>query len=245
MLLSPPHPRRDAGWLASLRGYVMVWALAGVVSVGVVVLLVDPDGISVTPAMLVLLALTAASEAISVNLKSGDSGVTLSLLEAAVVLDILLLGPAEGVVVVVGAIALQHLLRRLAPMKILFNLGEHAVGVSLAATIVALAPGPGPIGLGRVLAVLLAVPLYRLISTRALAGVFARIDAETLQDKMQSRWLELAATALGNASLGILAAALWTSHPDLVWIVAAPAAALFMSYGASYRIEGLFGQVRA
>lgn len=236
--------RRVAAGPASLRSYVACWALAGAVGLATVLVVVDPAGRAITPALVVLLCLTAAAEAVSVNLRSGDSGVTLSLLEAAVVVDMLLLGPSGGLIAVVGAIVLQHVLRGLAPLKVVFNAGQHAVGASVAALLLAVAPGPAPVGIGRAVAMLVAVTLYRIISTRALVGIFARIDAEMLRDKVDHRWLELAATALGNASLGVIAAALWSSHPTVVWIVGAPAVALYMSYGASYRIESLFGQVR-
>lgn len=236
--------RRVAGRPASLRSYVALWVVAGAVGVATVLVVVDPAGRDLSLQLLVLLCLTAAAEAVSVNLRSGDSGVTLSLLEAAVVVDMLLLGPAGGVMAVVGAIVLQHVLRGLAPLKVAFNAGQHAVGASVVALLLAVAPGPAPVGFGRVVAMLVAVTLYRVISTRALAGVFARLDADALRDKVDARWLELAATALGNASLGVIAAALWTSHPTVVWVVGAPAVALYMSYGASYRIEGLFAQVR-
>ena len=236
--------RRVGAGPSSLRSYVACWAVAGAVGVTTVLVVVDPAGRTVTPTLLVLLGLTAIAEAVSVNMRSGDSGVTLSLLEAAVVVDMLLLGPSGGVMAVVGAILLQHVIRGLAPLKVIFNAGQHAAGASVAALLLALAPGPSPVGIGRAVAMLLAVTLYRVISTRALVGIFARIDADTLRDKVDHRWLELAATAIGNASLGIIAAALWSTHPTVVWIVAAPAVALFMSYGASYRIEGLFAQVR-
>ncbi len=215
--------RRVAAGPASLRSYVACWALAGAVGMAIVLVVVDPAGRTITPALLVLLGLTAVAEAVSVNMRSGDSGVTLSLLEAAVVVDMLLLGPSGGVMAVVGAIVLQHVIRGLAPLKIIFNAGQHAVGASVAALLLAAAPGPSPVGMGRAVAMLLAVTLYRVISTRALVGIFARLDADTLRDKVDHRWLELAATALGNASLGVIAASLWSSHPTVVWIVAAPA----------------------
>ena len=236
--------RRGTPPRLSLRSYVVLWFVAGVVAVTTVVLVVEPGAMSWSPSLVVLLGMTAAAEAVAVNLRSDGSGVTLSLLEAAVVVDMLLLGPANGVIAVVGAIALQHVLRRLPLMKIAFNVGQHAVGASVVAALLAFAPGPAPIGLGRALTMLVAVTAYRVLSTRALVGVFRRIDADALRDKVDERWLELAATALGNASLGVIAAALWSSHPTIVWVVATPAIALYMSYSASYRIEGLFAQVR-
>ena len=85
---------------------------------------------------------------------------------------------------------------------------------------------------------LVAVTAYRVLSTRALVGVFRRIDADALRDKVDERWLELAATALGNASLGVIAAALWSSHPTIVWVVATPAVALYMSYSVELQDRG-------
>ena len=238
-----PSDRRDAP-LASLRSYVLAWVIGGALAVAFVLLVVDPDGVTASRDLVVLLVVTAVAEGLSLNLRAGDSGVTLSLVETAVVADMLLLGPSEAVVAVVGGIAIQHLVRRIAPMKLAFNVGEHAVGASVAATMVAVAPGTGPVGLGRVLAVGAGVLVYRLLSTRALVGVFTRLESNVLRDQLAERPLELAATTLGNASLGVIAVALWTSYPAILWVVAAPAVALFLSYGSGYRIEELLADVR-
>lgn len=234
---------RAGGTPTHLRRYVAAWVVGGAILASSVILwdgALSPDLGAVLP----LLVLTAVSEAVSVNLRQDQSGVALSLLEVAVVVNLMVLSPDGMIIAVVGGVTCQHLLRRLPPMKLFFNMGEHAAGAGVAAVIMALAPSGPLLSMWRVMFVGAAVLAYRLVNSWALAGVFQRLDAPELRDHLLHRPLVLLASTLGSASLGVIGLNVWTTNPSLVWVVAAPAVALYLAYVSSYRIEGLLADVR-
>ena len=226
----------------SLQDYVAAWAL---LAVGVVLLVaLTGTGRSVhPPTLLVLFALTMAAEGVTVTVRTSGSTIAVSLVETAVVVALLLLPAGEAILVVVAAIGVHHLLHRRDALKILFNMAQHGVGVGVAALLAGLAPASPTLSVGRVLAIALGVSAYRLVSNVALVGVYARLDAGDLRDLME-RPLALAANALGNASLGVIAVNLWLTAPELVWVVTGPTIALYLAYVAGFRIEGLLADVR-
>ena len=148
--IRPPSDRRDAP-LASLRSYVArLGGLAGVAARrGRPARRRARRRQAPRALLLVLLVLTAAAEGLSLNLRLGDSGVTLSLVETAVVADMLLLGPSEAVIAVVGASRLSTCCVGSPPSSSRSTSAQHAVGASVAATLVALAPGRAPSVCGR------------------------------------------------------------------------------------------------
>lgn len=229
----------------SLRSYVALWVLAGTVAVTIAAPWGAVDLQRDLIALLVLTLLTAAGEALSFTLRAGDSGVTLSLVETAVVIDLLLLPTGGAVIAAAGGVGLAHLLQRLPLRKLLFNVGMHAVAAGAATIVLTIATRTTGLSASRALGACLAILAYRAVDTAALLGVFSRIGAPDLRDHLLRRPMHLVATTLGNASLGVIAAALWSAHPGIVWIVAGPAVALYLAYGSGYRIEDLLGKARA
>ena len=209
----------------------------GSLAVAFVLLVVDPEGLSAARACSCCWS-SRRGRGLSLNLRADDSGVTLSLLETAVVATCCCWGPPTASSRSSGGIASSTSLRRIAPMKIAFNVGEHAVGASVAATMVAVAPGTGPVGLGRVLAVGRGCSSTACSAPVRSWGCSRRLESNVLRDQLAERPLELAATTFGNASLGVIAVALWSSYPAIVWVVATPAVALYMSYSAELSHRG-------
>lgn len=230
---------------APLRSYVAAWFIAGVVTVMLAVRwgAVDPE--RDLPVLLALALLVAVGEAFSFTLRAGTSGVTLSLVETSAVISLLLLPSGGAVIAVAAGVGSLHLLRRLPLRKLLFNVGMHTVAVGAASVVMAvfsLSPG---FSLSRVFAAGLAILAYRGVDTVALLGIVRFVGAPELREHLLERPLHLVATTLGNASLGVIAAALWSSYPGIAWVVAGPAIALYLAYGAGYRIEELLAGVRA
>ena len=78
-----------------------------------------------------LVALTCAGELIYVRVRHGGSTEDLTLFEAAVVIDVLLLPPSAAVVVPVVALAIASLILRRPRIKAAFNLGTYAVATAV------------------------------------------------------------------------------------------------------------------
>ena len=242
MTTAPPD--RSGADPASLRSYVAAWVVAGVAAAALAAWWHGPFATAELVPFLVLLGLTAASEAANVKVRSGASGLTLSLVETMIVVDLLLLGPTAAFLVIVGGLAIQNAIRHIALLKWLFNLGQHAVSATVAVGLVSLAPSAPVLNVPRVLVVAITILAMRTISTLALMGIFRRIGAEDLRQELTDQPMEVATTTFGNTSLGVIAVGLWTAYPSVVWIVVGPALALYLAYGARHRIEDLLGDVR-
>ncbi|MBW3618969.1 MAG: PAS domain-containing protein [Actinobacteria bacterium] len=239
---SPQRPRRG------LWPYILAWSAAAVLGVGATVW-VGGDAPAPAPSLLllaVLTGLTILAESASTILRSRDAstGMSLSLLEFAVAIDLLLLPPTYAVAVIVASVFITHLLRTRALQKLVFNVAMHATGTAVAAAIMQLAGASEPLTTGRAVAALVAVLAFSVLNSAALTGLFARLGVPTLREQLTDRPLFVAATAFGSASVGIIAVALWTAYPQLTFVIVGPALALYLSYGSSFRMKALLAEVR-
>jgi PAS domain S-box-containing protein len=234
------RPRRG------LWPYIALWSLAAVAAV---LLALRVGAGAPAPSLgriLLLTGLTVLAESASTILRSRDAstGMSLSLLEFAVAIDLLLLPPPHAVAVVVVSVLVTHLVRTRAAQKLLFNTAMHATGVAVAAVIVDLPAASAELTTGRALATLLAVLAFSVSNSLALTGLFARLGVPTLKEQLTDRPLFVVATAFGSGSVGIIAVALWTAYPQLSFVIVGPALALYLSYGSSFRMKQLLAEVR-
>ncbi len=93
---------------------------------------------------LLLLLITFIAEFTAVRIRRADQIEALTLLEAAMVADVLLLPPAVATVIAITGLALASLVDpRRAMVKKIFNLGAHATGTALLVTTVSTIAHPG------------------------------------------------------------------------------------------------------
>lgn len=235
----------DATPARPLGAYIVWWIVAGVGAATLASLILPrPDQWPSPLSALLLIALVAAADSASLELRNDRSSLSLSLGEAAFVV-VLLLFPAQLAILVVPAgLAVRYLLRRTPLHKVGFNVGQSLVAISAASTIMALAPSDPTLSVVRVLLVIVAILSYSLTNTLALAGIFSRLGVSSITDQLTDRPTFLVATTLGNASIGVIAVALWLAYPTIVWVVFGPALALYLAYASGFRIEGLLDDVR-
>ncbi|MBW3657903.1 MAG: PAS domain-containing sensor histidine kinase [Actinobacteria bacterium] len=227
---------------ASVVPLVAGWFAAGATALPVLAAITGPQ-VTLSVVFFVILALTVMAETFAVQLQAGGSALSLSLLEAVVVVAILLLTPVSAVLAVLTGVAISHTIRRMGLLKIVFNIGQHAVAVTTAAGIVALVPAEPAVGPSRLAAAMVAVLVYSAINSVALAGIFARLGLVSFREQLTERPGFLVATSVGNASVGALAATVWVHDPSVVWLIVGPVLALYLSYGSSFRIESLLSDV--
>ena len=223
---------------AAVVPLVAGWFAAGATALSVLAAVMGPR-VTLTAAFFVILALTVVAETFAVQLQAGGSALSLSLLEAVVVVAVLVLTPVSAVLAVLTGIAISHTIRRMGLLKIAFNVGQHAVAATTAAAIVALVPAVPTVGPARLAAAMVAVLAYSAINSVALAGIFARLGLASFREQLAERPGFLFATSIGNASVGARAATVWIHDPFVVWIIFGPVLALYLSYGSSFRIESL------
>jgi PAS domain S-box-containing protein len=230
-----------------LRRYIAGWSVAALVG-----MILSVRYGTATPApsaglIAALVAVTVLSEAVSTGLRvrgSKSPGMSLSLLEFAVAAVFLLLPSAFAVPVIVGGVLITHLFRMPAPQKLLFNISQHAVAASISAGIMSLVPlSADVLSAPRAAAVTIAVLAYSGTNSIALARLFVILEMPQMREQLTDRPGFVLATAFGSASVGIIGATLWTSHPSLTVTVLGPALALYLAYGSSFRMKALLSEV--
>lgn len=226
----------------SVTPVVVGWVVAGLLSVTGLMVVLGPPG-PVGPTFLIVLALAVAAETVVVQMSAGRSAMSLSLLEGVVVIGLLTLPAVEAVTAILGGIAIIQLVRRIDLQKVAFNVGQHAVAATAAASIMSVIPAEPAVSSPRLAAAVVAVLAYSGINSIALAGVFVRLGLASFREQLTERPGFLVATSVGNASVGALVVTLWHFAPSVVWIMFGPILALYLSYGSSFRIESLLSDV--
>jgi PAS domain S-box-containing protein len=220
-------PRLPAG-LARVVALVDGLGLAGTL---VVALLLRHAGSVPWPAILGLVALTAAGELTAVRLRHGDATEELTLFEAAVVVDVLLLSPALAVVVPVVALALASAIRRRPLVKAAFNLGTYACAtVVLVGTFHLVAGSAAPFATRSVVGLTLGTLGFAAVNLLLLARVLSVVEDVPIREVLTEGWRLSAVMAVGNVALGTVVVSVAASAPTLLPFTALPAAALTYAY---------------
>jgi signal transduction histidine kinase len=191
-------------------------------------------GLSTAWLAVLLLAITALAEFTSVQLRHGDQNEALTLLEAAMVADVLLLPPAVATVVAISGLAIASAVARRNVMKSVFNLGAHATGTALLVTLVsAAAPAHAGLSAAVVGALLAGVLCFGAINLGLLSWVLAvATGVPARQTIMESYRLSLM-MAVGTCGIGAVAVAVAVHAPVLLPFTLLPAAALTFAYRAA------------
>lgn len=193
-----------------------------------------------------LVGLTALGEGTELVLRYRQSSETITLLEVAVVVDLLLLPPALVAPVIVAGVAIVHVLRRRDWEKVAFNVSMHAAGAAAAALVmVPFSPPDDIITPERAAASLVGIAVFGLVNVIALGGLLARFEGEHPIRTMRGRGRFIVADVFGNGVVGVLGVALATAYPWLVPLLLTPVAALHLTYRGVARTETLLSEVRA
>ncbi len=181
-----------------------------------------------------LFAVTVASELVAVRLRHGDEDEALTLLEAAVVADVLLLPATHALIVATTGLAVACALARRPLVKTLFNLGAHAFGTALlVATVSVLAPPGSELGPATVGAILVGNLLFGAANLVLLAWVLAAAMGAPAAETVDEGWRLSGIMAVGTCGVGAVAVALTVDAPALLPFAFLPAAALTYAYRAA------------
>jgi PAS domain S-box-containing protein len=177
--------------------------------------------------VLVLLVGTIAAETVSVPLRHGEEQEALTLFEAAVVIDVLLLSPSLAAVITSLALALASAIDRRVLIKSVFNLGSHATSTAALISSVTLFGGHGIGFSSRLLfAAGLGVVLFAGINLIMLARVLSVAADVPIQSTLQETWKLSSIMAAGGIALGSVAVVIGRSAPVLLPFTLLPAVAL-------------------
>ena len=183
----------------------------------------------------ILLVVTFVAEFTGVRLRHGDEEEALTLLEAAMVADVLLLPPAVATIVAILGLAAASLVDpRRALSKTIFNVGAHATGTAVLVTLVSLVAESGS-GLdgGTVGALLLGTLIFAAINLSLLSWVLSVATGTPARETIAESWRLSLVMAVGTCGIGAVAVGVAISSPFLLPFTLLPAAALTYAYRAA------------
>jgi PAS domain S-box-containing protein len=178
---------------------------------------------------LILVAVSTAAELLAIRLPHGATAELITIFEAAVVVDLVLLPPALGPTVAAIGLALSLLIRRKNPVKAAYNLGQYTIAVVAAAAVYHQFGGDFSTQAG-LIGLTLGMTAFVLSNLVTIAAIISAITGRRLATIVREEIGLSFATGLGNAAVGIVAAALWLTRPALLPAVLAPALALHLAF---------------
>ncbi|MDX6197958.1 MAG: hypothetical protein QOJ79_1109 [Actinomycetota bacterium] len=230
---------------AGLRRLVLSLVAAGVAAQAVVALLTRATGAVTTLAgklpwahgvvlLGVMLALTVVGDLVSVRVRHGDESEELTLFEAAVVVDVLLLPAGWALLVPVAASVVCSLVRRRELVKTIFNAANQALATAVLVAIVhALAPAGGGLSGRAVLALLVGTLSFSAVNLIALSRVYSLLGGDDPWEMVRDDARLAAVMAVGMVALGGTAVTVAWAAPALLPFTVVPAAALTFAYRAA------------
>ena len=242
MSASTPFGGFVARALGSVRGVVIGVNLLAAVLVGLVLVLSLGTGAAAvaTPwlsggwLLPLVLLLTIAGELTYVRLRHGDEVEELTLFEAAVVLNVLLLPPAAAVLVPVLALAIASLVRRRALVKAVFNLGSYAASTAvLVGTVGLIHDTSGELGFTTLVGLMLGTLGFTAVNLVCLSLVLGVVGEGTRWQVVREGWRLSVFMAVGTTALGATIVSIALHTPALLPFTALPAAALRFAYRAA------------
>ncbi|HEX2029510.1 MAG TPA: ATP-binding protein [Nitriliruptorales bacterium] len=236
--------------MTRLGMYVLGWAGAALVTLTSFLLAGPqdpaPDVAGGWQWTLALALATALAELVDLRLHHRDTEEAITLSEAAIVVAILTLPPPSSVVAVVGGLALAHLAKRAAPVKLVFNLSQYTAATVAAVTVFHGARGGAAALSGRgLVAAAIALAAFGTVNAFGIGGVVAILERRPLGAVLREGAPLATMNVLGNVAVGILAAVLWHDRPALAGLLLVPAAILHLAERGVVRSRALLLEVAA
>jgi signal transduction histidine kinase len=180
-------------------------------------------------AFLIAAAAVALSEQFWVEVRHGDEGENFSVTDAVFAAGILLLSPAQLILAVAVGATTGQLVRRIAPHKIAFNVGQFVLGLTVAEAIFRVLHNDRfdhPVWL------LAAVGLaaYFVVNTVSVALVIAFTTGDSLREILLPSLPLSALHWAGNIALGLLAALVWKAQPSALPLLLIPIGLSYLTY---------------
>ncbi|MDX1619546.1 MAG: PAS domain-containing protein, partial [Nitriliruptorales bacterium] len=235
----------EAPQRSALRTYVVFWGALACAAAGIVAAAAGwPEQPDLVRALGLLAAVTVA-ETIHLRFHWDRTTSDFTFTEVAIVAAIILLPFSAGLVVIAAGIVVSQLVRRIAPLKIAFNVSQVTVASAAAMAVLSVAPSVGPAIAGHaVLGVAAGMAAYVLVNLVALTGLLHRLANQHPRDVIREHGPLSTLAVIGNTAIGILVAHVWVTQPALLPVLAAPLAAMQLSYRGTVRTRGLLAQLR-
>jgi hypothetical protein len=222
-----------------VQALVAVTVVAGLVCLGVRWPGVARWSAADVLAMLAIAVATFLGEQLPVRLRHGsDDSEDFSLTDSVWAAGLVLARPSVLSVGLALGVGVGHGIRRVAPRKIAFNIGQFLVAIT-AAELVASMIGD------RFAAGAVGMLVFFAINVSIVAAVLGAVDGTGFRRALMSPGLLNVAPAAGNTAIGLASAWIWLHEPGAVIVLAIPLAISFVGYRAWARGLMLRRSVRA
>jgi PAS domain S-box-containing protein len=213
-------------------------ALAGIVAFGLAGSSGVLRGLGVPTAALLpgLTVLSCLAEMTVVRLRHGAAVEELSLYEAALIIDVLLLPPRDALIAAAAGLVLASALQRRPAVKAVFNLGTYTAATSVLILSVHLIGGtPGALTLGVLAGVVVGTIAFTGVNLCCLAQILGVINELPPWRIVRSEARLSAYMAVGTMATGLTTAVTALHSPLLLPFMAMPALAVTYAYRAAAR----------
>ncbi len=181
-----------------------------------------------------LIVLTCLAELVVVRLRHGAAVEELTLYEAALIADVLVLRPHEALVAAYAGLVLASALQRRPFIKALFNLGTYSAAVSCLILVVHWVGGtPGTMNVRVLAGAALGTLAFTTVNLCCLAQVLGLVGGVSPWQIVRSEARLSAYMALGTLATGLTTVEIWRHSPLLLPLMAMPALAVTYAYRAA------------
>src|SRR5439155_17292133 len=128
--------------------------------------------------------------------------------------------------------ALGQVVRRRPAYKAAFNVGQYLVGIAAAEAVFAAFGSPTMGGPSAFLAVVVAMAAFFAVNATSVAVVISLVEGESVPAILRAPLVPNLLHWACNTSTGLLAAVVWTGHPDALPLLVAPLVLSYFAYRA-------------
>jgi PAS domain S-box-containing protein len=192
------------------------------------------------PELLVLLALTTASEYFGTEIRHRGGSEKLTMYEAVVVVNIALLPAGQAAAVSLLGLLVALLLKRREWIKIVFNASMYAVALGPAIVLHHLVAGTqlattSVFSSGELAGLAIAAAVFAFVNLLLISQLLALFEERTAFDVIAESGLFSVLTLLGNAAVGLIAVVVYELEPRVLPAIGLVIITLHLAYQASGR----------
>lgn len=178
-----------------------------------------------------LVALTCLAEMTVVRLRHGAGDEELSLYEAALIIDVLLLPPRQALAAAALGLVVASAFQRRPPVKAMFNLGTYSAAVSALILVVHAVGGtPGVMTVQVLVGVLLGTLVFTAVNLCCLAQILGLVSGISPWRMVRTEARLSGYMAVGTVATGLTTTEIALHSPLLLPFMAMPAMAVTYGY---------------
>jgi signal transduction histidine kinase len=177
-----------------------------------------------------LAASIAVIEQFWIELRHETERENFSLTDAPFAASLLLVRPSVMTLAIAAGAVAGQAARRVAPLKLAFNVGQFLVGMAAAEGVYMAVDVHRTFGLAAWLTAVLAMAAYFLVNVGTVALVIALVEGEPFRKTLVSSLGLSILHWAGNVALGILGAVIWIEEPKALPLLVIPLGLSYLAY---------------